>query len=100
LAAGTFVGMGRARRSAAPAREFLLAQAAIGGYAVLSLTVLTAVLAGLKAFDWLLAYLRRYLPLNPADVFEVLARLTSGAELSPPEWGVATLFLGLYLLLP
>jgi spermidine synthase len=100
LAVGTFLGIARARRSAAPGRELLLAQAAIGGYAVLSLAGLTFGLAGLKAFDWLLAYLRSYRPLSPSDLFAVIARVGGAGGLSEPERALATLVLGLYVLLP
>lgn len=100
LAVGTALGILHARRSTNPARDFLILQAAIGGYAALSLALLTASLGWFPPVDWLWRYLGGYAELEIAEAFAFALTLLAGQPLDPEVRRAGMLFIRLYLIMP
>jgi len=101
LGAGALVGSRLAPRFRQPARVFLLAQAAIPLYAVLSLALLVLALGELALFPQLTRYLGEFDPIDMGEgVRSTLRYLARLGDVAPHPQNVARRFLSLYLVLP
>lgn len=101
LALGTLAGIGLVGRSRSPARTFLLLEAAVGAYALASLTLLVATVDGVPALAPLWRYFSEYEPLDVGQALAYLrAYLLGTAPLDPTADRLTLKFLGIYFLLP
>ncbi len=101
LALGTLAGIGLVGRSRHPARTFLLLEAGVGAYALVSVALLVGIIDRVPALAPLWRYFGEYEPLDVGQAIANLrAYLLGLAPFDPAADRLTVKFLAIYFLLP